>query len=134
MPQDSTSNTTGVHYDYFAGERRRFFLPIFGELRQLQEKHDIGPMIFERAFRENFWKVEYIVDVIKYGLIGGGMKEAEADKLVIDTIEAGRILRYVGLAHNIMIVTLGPLEDEEDDAGKKPAPQDEEETADEVSA
>lgn len=132
MPQDSTQNTTGVHDAFFAGERRRFFLPVFGELRLLQNKHDIGPLMFERAFRENLWKAEHVIDVIKYALIGGGMAEAEADKLVTDAITPGRLLRYVSLAHEIIIVTLGPIDEEEDD-GKKPAPLEGAEMADAAS-
>ena len=59
--------------------------------------------------------MEHVSDVIKFGLIGGGMAEAEADRLVKTTIEAGRLLRYVQLAHAIIIATLGPLDPETDE-------------------
>lgn len=113
--------TDGTCRGYFAGESRVFRLPVFGELRLLQDRHDIGPAGFELLFRVAQWKTAHLVDVIKYGLIGGGMPEAEADRLVRATIEAGRILRYVELAHTIILATLGPLESEEDLAKKKAA-------------
>lgn len=98
--------------DYFGGEERRFALPVFGELRQLQDKHDLGPAAFELMFRSQAWKVEHLADVIKFGLIGGGMAEGEADRLVKSTIEAGRLLRYVPLAHTIILAALGPIDPE----------------------
>lgn len=113
----------GVLTDHFAGELRRFCLPIFGEFRILQDKHDLGPQGFELVLRSGAWRVEQVSDVIKFGLIGGGMAEAEADRLVSTTIAAGRLLRYVPLAHAIIIATLGPL-DPEPDEKKLEAPGD----------
>lgn len=112
----------GIVTDYFGGELRRFALPVFGELRQLQDTHDLGPAGFEVLLRSQAWRVEHVADVIKFGLIGGGMAEREADKLVKSTIEAGRLLRYVPLAHVIILAALGPL-DPETESKKPPAPQ-----------
>lgn len=63
-------------------------------------------------FRSQAWRAEHVADVIKFGLIGGGMAEAEADKLVKSTIAAGRLLRYVPLAHMIILTALGPMDPE----------------------
>lgn len=112
---DNRPRSDGVFTEYFAGELRRFCLPIFGEFRILQDKHDLGPQGFELVLRSGAWRVEHVSDVIKFALIGGGMAEAEADKLVKTTIEAGRLLRYVPIAHSIIIATLGPLEPEGDE-------------------
>lgn len=114
--RDSITNTTGVHFDYFAGERRKFRLPAFGELRLLQDKHDIGPLGFEALFRQGLFKDYHVRDVIKYALIGGGMSESESDGLVSTQIVEGKILQHVFLAHMIILVTLGPENPEE----KKP--------------
>ena len=113
-----TTRTDGVLTDYFGGELRRFALPIFGEMRLLQDKHDLGPMGFEHVLRAGAWKVEHLADVIRFGLIGGGMNEAEADKLLTSTIRAGRLLAYAPLAHAIILAALGPLDPEA--APKKP--------------
>lgn len=112
----------GTLTDYFGGELRRFALPVFGELRQLQDKHDLGPAGFEVLFRSQAWRAEHVADVIKFGLIGGGMAEAEADKLVKSTIAAGRLLRYVPLAHMIILTALGPM-DPETEPKKPEAPE-----------
>lgn len=107
-----TPRTDGLLVDYFAGELRRFALPAFGELRLLQDKHDLGPMAFEHHLRTGAWKVEQLADVIRFGLIGGGTSEADADRLVKSTIAAGYLLRYAPLAHAIILAALGPLEPE----------------------
>ena len=114
-----TLPTDGVHFGYFAGERRRFCLPLFGMLRMLQDKYDIGPLGFEAMFRGGHWKAEHLADTIKFALIGGGMNEAEADKLVTSTISAGRLLQYAELAHAIIITTLGPVTPETEGDIKK---------------
>lgn len=116
--------TDGATEGYFGGELRQFALPVFGEMRQLQDKHDLGPAAFEVLFRSQAWRVEHVADVIRFGLIGGGMGEAEADKLVKSTIAAGRLLKYVPLAHQIIIAALGPLDPEtEEKKAEAPPPQ-----------
>jgi hypothetical protein len=117
--RDSFVRTDGVHTGYFAGERRQFALPLFGELRTLQDRHDMGPLGFVQLFQKGLWKSDHIVDVIKFGLIGAGTPEKDADELVREVIRSGRLLQYAGLAHEIMLVTLGPLEDDEPEPAKK---------------
>lgn len=119
--QPPAMRTDGVTEDYFGGERRKFALPVFGEMRLLQDKHDLGPAAFEVLFRSQAWRVEHVADVIRFGLIGGGMGEADADKLVKSTIAAGRLLKYVPLAHQIIMAALGPL-DPETEQKKEEAP------------
>lgn len=102
----------GIVTDYFGGELRRFALPVFGEMRLLQDKHDLGPAAFEMLFRSQAWKVEHVADVIRFGLIGGGMEERDAAKIVDSTIAAGRLLKYLPLAHAIILAALGPADPE----------------------
>lgn len=110
--------TDGIHEAYFAGERRRFALPLFGELRALQDKHDIGPAGFEMIFRGGAWRAEHVTDTIRLALIGAGMGDQEAGKLVEAYVTEGRLLKYVPLAHDIILATLGPADPEETE--KKP--------------
>ena len=112
--------TDGVYEAHFGGERRRFRLPFFGELRTLQDLHDIGPAEFERLFRTNKYKTQHLFDVFKWALIGGDdeLTEEDADKICRATLLEGRIQKYVMTAHMIILVTLGPLDDDEDDAKK----------------
>lgn len=113
-----STRTDGVHEAYFAGERRRFALPLFGELRALQDKHDIGPAGFEMIFRGGAWRAEHVADTIRLALIGAGMDDQEAAKLVEAYVTEGRLLKYVPLAHDIILATLGPADPEETE--KKP--------------
>ena len=54
----------------------------WGELIQLQNKLDAGPSYILNQLLTNEWRVEYISEVIRLGLIGGGQTPAEAVKLV----------------------------------------------------
>lgn len=61
----------------FAGETRRFRLA-YGELRELQEACDAGPLHIFNALRAGAWRIEHVRETIRLGLIGGGMPPAEA--------------------------------------------------------
>lgn len=58
-----------------------FRLPI-GQLRELQEKCDAGPMVIYRRLSNGEWKVDDVRETLRLGLIGGGMKPVEALVLV----------------------------------------------------
>jgi hypothetical protein len=58
-----------------------FRLPI-GQLRELQEKCDAGPMVIYRRLSNGEWKVDDVRETLRLGLIGGGMKPVEALLLV----------------------------------------------------
>lgn len=61
----------------FAGEERTFRLA-YGELRELQEVCDAGPLHIFTALHKGSWEVRYVREVIRIGLIGGGMTPAAA--------------------------------------------------------
>jgi hypothetical protein len=63
----------------------RFRLAI-GEIRELQEKCDAGPQEILRRLTVGTWRLNDMRETIRIGLIGGGMKPAEA---------LGKIARYV---------------------------------------
>ena len=54
----------------------------WGELEQLQEACDAGPLVILNRLQDGTWKVGDIAHTLRLGLIGGGMAPAEALKLV----------------------------------------------------
>jgi hypothetical protein len=60
----------------------------WGELAQLQEVCDAGPYVILQRLGGEAWRIEDISNVIRLGLIGGGMTPADAMKKVRAYVEA----------------------------------------------
>lgn len=105
----------------FAGELRKFELGM-GDWEILQTKLKQGPLELERAFRGMSYTPTQLKETLKHGLIGGGTPEGEAITLVEATIVAGTLLRYLPIAHEIIVVFIG-TDEEEELPPKKPAPR-----------
>lgn len=73
------SRDASVSFDW-ADKTYTFRLGI-GEIRELQEKCDAGPAFIFRRITDGAWRVDDLVQTIRLGLIGGGMKPIEALKL-----------------------------------------------------
>ena len=101
----------------------RFRLAI-GQLRELQEKCNAGPAeIFQRLL-DRTWRVDDLREVLRLGLIGGGMKPAEALVLVKRYVDERPLLENVGPALQVLTAALvGP---EDIASGKVGAPATEE--------
>lgn len=54
----------------------------YGELRELQEKCDAGPMFVLTRLETGSWLVDDVVETIRLGLIGGGAEALDALRLV----------------------------------------------------
>ena len=67
----------------WAGGEHPFYLGI-GQLRAIEQRCDAGCAIVMMRLIGAQWKIDDVVATLRLGLIGGGMKEAEAQK----TIEA----------------------------------------------
>lgn len=59
----------------------------WGQLAELQEKTDCGPYVVLNRLHSGQWRVEDISNVIRLGLIGGGMIPADALKKVRAYVE-----------------------------------------------
>lgn len=59
----------------------------FGQLITLQEAVDCGPFALLQRLNDGTWKVQDITNVIRLGLIGGGMEPIKALKLVRAYVE-----------------------------------------------
>ena len=60
----------------------------WGELGKLQEACDAGPLVILGRLNSGAWRVEDISNVLRLGLIGGGMEPAAALKKVRAYVEA----------------------------------------------
>lgn len=68
----------------WAGGEHRFRLGI-GELRAVEQACDAGVSVVLLRLLGQQWKVDDVLSPIRLGLIGGGMKDAEAKRLM-DTV------------------------------------------------
>jgi len=84
-----------------------------GQLRELQEKCDAGPLeIYRRMFSGN-WRIDDVRETIRLGLIGGGqVPPAAALKLCERYVDARPLLESVEVARVILGVVLLPIEDD----------------------
>lgn len=90
-------------------EERTFRLRL-GELRELQEKcGNRGPMTIVNALTMGTWLVDDIVQPIRLGLIGGGMSQGDAAKLVQTHLGDGRLKEGIFVAQAIVMAAItGP--------------------------
>lgn len=79
------SRNASVDLDWADGTYK--FRMAWGQLAELQEKTDAGPFVILQRLSNGSWKVEDITNVIRLGLIGGGMKPVDALKLVRTYVE-----------------------------------------------
>jgi hypothetical protein len=109
----------------FGGEERDFRLNI-GRLRVLQERTDAGPLELIRRYESGAWKIDDLREPILQGLIGGGMDQASATRLVTQFFDGQPYLSFVRLAQAIVMVALvgAPEEEavEETEPGEPRAP------------
>jgi hypothetical protein len=77
----------------------------WGEIEKLQEARDCGPYVLLDRLHSGTWRVEDIREVIRWGLIGGGMKHADAVKQIrlyverfapADNLEAAQRIMRIG--------------------------------------
>jgi hypothetical protein len=117
----STSSKPGEVTLAWLGGEHPFRLATYGQLRLLQETCKAGPMeIFHRLIGAR-WYVDDVREVIRIGLIGGGMTAADAGALVKAAIdESAAWLEHVALAKTILLAGLA-RPDEGDEAKKQTA-------------
>lgn len=96
----------------FAGEDREFRLSI-GPLRALQEKTDAGPMELLQRCAAGNWRVDDLRETVLRGLIGGGMDNSSATRLVQANFDDQPLQQFVTLAQGILLAAVMGAEDED---------------------
>lgn len=100
----------------FGGDVRHFRLAI-ENLIALQEKLNAGPMQIAAALQLGTWRLGYVTEVLRIGLLGGGMDAKSAQSVVEENVRPGNIVPHVLTA---LAVLLSALQGDPDDpVGKK---------------
>lgn len=97
-----------------------------GELRGLQEKLDSGPEEILNRIRMGNWRIEDLMYVLRFGLVGAGMDGEEAKKIVTMVFDEVPILEFkLDALHILSTALLGPAEDPVGEGeGEPDAPED----------
>lgn len=108
------------------GGEHAFALDI-GGLRAIQTATGRGPMEIYTALGNGLWRIDDVLSVLRYGLIGGGMDAKEAKATVDRIADATPLLKLAPAAHLVIASALvGPADDPvgqggaESDAPEKP--------------
>jgi hypothetical protein len=100
----------------WAGGEHDFALRI-EQLRALQTRCDAGPGFILNRLASGQWRIDDPIEVIRLGLMGGGIERKEADRLVKLHVEEKPLTASVILAYGILSASLNG---EPDDAAGEP--------------
>lgn len=92
----------------------------WGQLAELQEKTDAGPYVVLRRLMESTWFLTDISQVIRLGLIGGGMEPSKALQMVRTYVEDRPPVENLPTAQAVMMAACMGAPD--DKVGEPPAP------------
>lgn len=106
------SRDGSVELDFGDGTYK--FRLAINELRELQEKTDVGPMVLLRRILEGSWKVDDVREAIRIGLVGGGLDPQKALRLTRRYVdEVPQWTRNVQIAYAVVAGALDGVEDEQ---------------------
>lgn len=84
----------------WAGGEHDFLLAAIGQLKALEQSRDSGPLEIYVRIVNGTYRGDDITEVLRLGLIGGGMDKDEARKLVVGSLNLASInsLRVTAIA------------------------------------
>ncbi|MDX0310561.1 gene transfer agent family protein [Sinorhizobium meliloti] len=97
--------------------QKTFFKLAWRELMKIQEACDAGPYVVLDRLVSGRWRLQDISEVIKWGLIGGGMPQADALKLVENEVEGRPPVENLAIAQQVL--GAGVVGAPEEEVGKK---------------
>ncbi|THK38104.1 gene transfer agent family protein [Ensifer sp. MPMI2T] len=112
------SRSAAIDLDW--GDSTYRFALRWGELAELQERVDAGPYVVLHRLHSHQWRIEDISNVIRLGLIGGGMEPAAALRKVRTYVESRPPLE--NHSHALAILSAGLLGAPEEPVGEPEAP------------
>lgn len=112
-----------IHMTWPGGEHD--FALALGQLRALQTSTDAGPAELLRRVAGGSWRVDDLIEILRQGLIGGGMAPKEAGQIVVRLFEQRGPLRFVEPAYRVLGAALvGPEDDPVGEPTGAPTPPD----------
>lgn len=107
------SRDASILLPFLDGEDYNFRLA-WGQLIKLQESRNAGPFLIYLRLHGSDWFAEDVREIIRLGLIGGGMSEVEAKKLVVEYVEGRPLIQNLPIAQQIIkTALLGPVDKED---------------------
>jgi hypothetical protein len=105
------------------GGTHPFALPL-GALRSLQEARDAGPEEILNRLRAGRWQADDLIQVLRWGLVGGGMAPDKAAQLVTPLIDLHPLSEFKLPALAVLAAALFGVEDDPvgEDAGAAETP------------
>lgn len=95
----------------WAGGEHQTMLAL-AELRGLQQSTDAGPEFLLNKLRLGQWTADEAFEIIKWGLIGGGMDAAKANKKCVKAFDTTPLSKFKPVALKILADSLyGPSDD-----------------------
>ncbi|MBY3386406.1 gene transfer agent family protein [Rhizobium laguerreae] len=92
----------------------------WSEIAALQEATDAGPYVVLNRLHTGQWRIEDISNVIRLGLIGGGLEPVKALKLIRTYVEARPPME--NHPHAVAILAAGLIGAEDERLGEAEAP------------
>lgn len=90
----------------------------YGEWKLLQDSLNMGPFELYAAMLNRQWRVEHLREIIRIGLIGGGIDVNKALNLSKNYVEGRPIVEHLGLALKILSASLSVPKGEEVELGE----------------
>lgn len=111
------SRSARIHLTLWDGEYD-FQLRI-GELQQLQEACDAGPMHIRARLLSTEWRVADVRETLRLGLIGAGMKQDEALTLIRRHVDPPYLAENT--VNAVLVISASVIGVEEERLGEHPA-------------
>ncbi|MEE2860840.1 MAG: gene transfer agent family protein [Pseudomonadota bacterium] len=93
------------------------------ELETIQQKTDCGPEFLLHKLNAAQWNASELVEVLRSGLIGGGMPHVDALKIVRKAFDLHPLISFKVPAQEVLASCLyGPPDDVQDDASGEADP------------
>ncbi|MDB5597377.1 MAG: hypothetical protein JWM36_4338 [Hyphomicrobiales bacterium] len=101
-----------ITFDWADGEHT--FRLAIGQLRELQDKCDAGPMQIYQRLMDSTWRVDDVRETLRLGLIGGGMKPMDALLLTRRYVDeqGHNLIENAKAAQNIVLAALVGVKDD----------------------
>lgn len=105
------SRDASIDFDW-ADDHYSFRLPL-GQLRELQEKTGVGPLALLNRLNDGTWLIDDPREVLRCGLIGGGLEPSKARNLVLRYVDERPKIESVKPAYLILAAALFGTDEEE---------------------